>query len=243
VKVTKGTLLAAGAALIAVAAGGGAIAATKLTGPKAEQQAIINDAASQLGVSPQKLTDALQQALKNRVDQAVKDGKLTKDQADALKKRIDAGDTPLFLAPPLGHRFGGRGFGGPGFGGPGFAHPHPAGLEAAATYLGMTQAQLREALGNGKTLAQIAKDKNKAVDGLVDAMTTEAAKRIDAAATAGKITKDQAADMKAHLKDAVTDVVNGEHRFEHRAFRGGQGFFRGHRGPAFFPPERRPATA
>ena len=231
VKATKGTLLAAGAALVAVAAGGGAIAATKMTSPKAEQQAIINDAASQLGVTPQKLSDALTQALKNRVDAAVKAGTLTKEQGDAIKKRIDAGDAPLFLGPGLGHRFGGRGFGGPGF-----AHPHPAGLEAAATYLGMTQAQVREALGNGKTLAQIAKDKNKSVDGLVQALTAEATKKIDAAQTAGKITKDQAAEMKAHLNDAITDLVNGEHRFEHREFRGGPGG-----GPGFFS-HRRPAV-
>lgn len=244
VKATKGTLLAAGAALVAVAAGGGAIAATKMTSPRAEQQAIINDAASQLGVTPQKLTDALTQALKNRVDAAVKAGTLTKEQGDAIKKHIDAGEAPLFLGPPLGHRFGGRGFGGPGF-----AHPHPAGLEAAATYLGMTQAQLREALGSGKTLAQLAKDRNKSVDGLVQALTAEATKKIDAAQTAGKITKDQATEMKAHLDDAITDLVNGEHRFEHREFRGGpgggpgaRGFF-GHRGPAFFAPERRSATA
>src|SRR6185312_1475703 len=102
---------------------------------------------------------------------------------------------------------------------PGFAHPHPAALESAATYLGMTQAQLRTALGNGKTLAEIAKDKNKSVDGLVQAMTDTATKKIDAAASAGKITKDQAADMKAHLNDAITDLVNGEHHFEHREFR------------------------
>jgi hypothetical protein len=242
VKASKGMLLAAGAALVAVAAGGSAIAATKMTSPKAEQQAIINDAASQLGVTPQKLSDALTQALKNRVDAAVKDGRLTKEQADEIKKHIDAGDAPLFLGPPLGHRFGWRGFGGPGFGGPGFAHPHPAGLESAATYLGMTQAQLREALSSGKTLAQVAKDKNKSVDGLVQAMTDAATKKIDAAQAAGKITKDQATEMKAHLNDAVTDLVNGEHHFEHREFRGGPGSF-GHRGPGFFSPQRRSATA
>jgi hypothetical protein len=239
VKLTKGTVLAAGAALVAVAAGGGAIAATKLTSPKPEQQAILNDAASQLGVSPAKLSDALKTALQNRIDAAVKDGRITKEQAAELKQHIEAGDFPLFAGPrpfgDRGHHFG-HGFG------PGLAHPHPAGVEAAATYLGMTQVQLREALGNGKTLAQLAKDKGKSVDGLVDAMTAAATKQIDAAAAAGKITKEQAADMKAHLQDAVTGIVNGEHRFEHREFRGGPGFF-GHRGPAFLPHRARSASA
>ena len=238
VKLTKGTLLAAVAALVAVAAGGGAIAATKLTSPKQEQQAILNDAASQLGISPAKLSDALKTAVQNRIDAAVKDGRLTKEQGARLKARIEAGDFPFFAGP---RPFRGHHFGRPGFG-PGLAHPHPASLEAAATYLGLTKAQLREALGNGKTLAQIAKDKNKSVDGLVDALTAAATKKIDAAAAAGKITKEQAAEMKAHLQDAVTGIVNGEHRFERREYRGGPGFF-GRRGPAFLPPRARGARA
>ena len=48
--------------------------------------------------------------------------------------------------------------------------------------------------------------------------------------------------MKAHLQDAVTGIVNGEHRFERREFRGGPHFF-GHRGPAFLPPHARSASA
>ena len=66
--------LAAGAgAALAVAGGGAAIAATQLS-PKAESEAVVNDAAKQLGVTPAKLSDALKQALANRVDAAVAAG-------------------------------------------------------------------------------------------------------------------------------------------------------------------------
>ena len=143
--------LAAGAgAALAVAGGGAAIAATQLS-PKAESEAVVNDAAKQLGVDPAKLSDALKQALANRVDAAVAAGTMTKEQGDELKARIASGDFPLF---------GGRG---PGFGhGPGGPHGgFGAHLSAAATYLGVTEAALRTSLEGGKTLADIAKEKGK----------------------------------------------------------------------------------
>ena len=95
----KRSKIAAGAgAALAVAGAGAALAADRMT-PKAESQAIVNDAAKQLGVDPAKLSDALEQALKNRIDAAVKDGRLTKEQGDAMKRRITSAAFPLFIGP------------------------------------------------------------------------------------------------------------------------------------------------
>ena len=72
----KRSKIAAGAgAALAVAGAGAAVAADRET-PRAESQAIVNDAAKQLGVDPAKLSDALEQALKNRIDAAVQEGRL-----------------------------------------------------------------------------------------------------------------------------------------------------------------------
>src|ERR1051326_7835421 len=76
---------------------GGAFAAGRLSSPKAESQAVINDAAKQLGIEPGKLSAALTKALENPVDAAVADGRLTKSQGDALKARIASGDVPLIF--------------------------------------------------------------------------------------------------------------------------------------------------
>src|ERR671938_1712935 len=95
----KRQIVAGAAAGLAVAGGGAAIAATQLGSPGAESQAVVNDAARQLGIQPSKLSDALKKALENRVDAAVAAGRLTKAQGDALKARIESGDAPLF---PLG---------------------------------------------------------------------------------------------------------------------------------------------
>jgi hypothetical protein len=196
----KRRIIVAGVAALAVAVTGGAVAATKGTSPRAESQAVVNDVASQLGVQPSELTAALQKALANRVDAAVKAGRITKAEGDALKARINAGDVPLFGLP---HR------GGPHF------HMHK--LEAAAEYLGLTQAQLRTQLTSGKTLAQIARDRDKSVDGLIDALVDEAEDQLDQAVEDGRLTQAQANEMKAGLRGRITDFVNnGRLRF-HRA--------------------------
>ncbi len=212
-------------ALVAVSGAGAAVAATQLKSPQQESRAVVNDAAKQLGVTPERLTNALKTAQKNRVDAAVKAGELTKEQGDALKARIDADDAPL-VGPGFHH---GRGFGHPGgrhfkFGFRGHK------LDVAAKYLGMTDAALRTALQNGKTLAGVARDRDKSVDGLVNAILAESNKKIDQAVKDERLTKAQADELKSGLKQRITDLVNGRHprmgrgggpRFhEFREFRG-----------------------
>jgi polyhydroxyalkanoate synthesis regulator phasin len=200
-------LVAGGAALFAVVVAGGAIAATQALSPRQERQAIINDAAGQLGVEPSELSAALKQALKNRVDAAVRDGRLTQAQARRLKERIDANALPLFGLGP----------------GPGFRHhrgpgPFHANFEAAAEYLGMTRQQLHNALRDGKSLAQVARDRSKSVDGLIDALVDEAEKKLDQAVEDGNLTEAEKDEMVAGLRERITDLVNG--RFPPRFHRG-----------------------
>ena len=112
-----------------------------------------------------------------------------------MKERIDAGEVPFFgLGPRLHEHFGG---------------PFHGKLEAAAEYLGMTQAQLREALEGGKTLAQVARDRDKSVDGLVDALVKGADEKLQAAVEAGRLTEAEKSEMLEGLRNRITDMVNG----------------------------------
>jgi hypothetical protein len=202
-------LVAVAAVVAAVLGGGAAIAATQVWSPKEESQAVIDDAAQQLGVEPSELSQALKQALKNRVDAAVDAGRLTKEQGDALKERIDSNEVPLGFPSP--HRE--------------LGHLGPFGsLETAASYLGLTETELQPRLQNGRTLAEIAKAEGKSVDGLVDALVDDAEKKLDAAVAAGKLTEKQANTIREDWKERVTDLVNGEAAhpgfgFRHRGFR------------------------
>jgi uncharacterized protein YidB (DUF937 family) len=217
---SKGTLVvgACAAALLVIGLGAaGAVAASKILSPSDASKAVIDDAAAQLGVKPQALSSALKQALENRIDAAVADGRLTKDQGAELKKRLEASDYPFLFgglgpAGPFGHRFG-FGFGPDrGFGI----------LDTAATYLGLSEDELRTAL-DGKTLAQVAKDRGKSVSGLVAALVAAENKRIDEAVASGRLTKDQAADLKAGMQDRMQALVNGKLPARDH-FRGRSGF-------------------
>jgi hypothetical protein len=190
----RNKIVAVIAALVVVVGAGAAVGATGARSPKQESEAIVNDAAEQLGVEPSELTAALKTALKGRVDAAVAAGRLTEAQGQAIKERIEAGDVPLF-----------------GFGpGPGHHQVHGlhGGLDAAADYLGMTQAQLRTALKDGKTFAEVAKSKGRSVDGLVAAMVADAKERLAEAVKDGRLTRAQSSAMQADLKDRITDLVN-----------------------------------
>jgi len=77
----KLTILAAAGAPLAIAGGGAAVAATGVLSPREESQAVLDDAAEQLGIEPAALRDALKNALKSCVDSAVDAGRLTEQQA------------------------------------------------------------------------------------------------------------------------------------------------------------------
>jgi hypothetical protein len=199
-------IIAAVAALLVVGGGGAAIAATGALSPREESQAILGDAAEQLGVETNELSAALKQALKNRVDAAVEAGRLTEEQGDEMKERIDADEFPLFGLGP---------------GGPGHHHHfgHGAGLEAAAAFLGLTEAELRTALEDGRTLAEVAESEGKTVAGLVDAMVAASTEELEQAVEAGRLTEAQKNEIVATLEERITDKVNGE-LGPRRGFRG-----------------------
>ena len=179
---------------VAVAGGG--------LGSDAEKQAFLNDVAKRLDVTPAQLKSALQGAYDARIDAAVAAGKITKEQADAMKQRAKEGGLPLF---------GGRGHG--GFGGPGrhggFAHIGMS-LTAVATYLGLTEAELRTELASGKTLAQIAKAEGKSVDGLKAKLKAETKAKLDAAVKAGRLTQAQADALLTRMTERLGDMIEGK---------------------------------
>lgn len=217
----KRKLVVAAVAVGAIAVTGGAVAATRDTNPRRESQAVVNDAARQLGVQPSELTAALRKALANRVDEAVREGRLTRAEGNALKARINSGELPLFGGPHRGFGKFGRG-----------PHFHLHGLEAAASYLGLTQAQLHTQLNSGKTLAQVARDRDKSVDGLIDALVEAQNEKLDQAVENGRLTQAQANEIKQGQRERIADFVNNgqlRFRFRDRA--------RGTEGPGFFPPE------
>ena len=194
----------AGAAAVAAVVGTGAAVGATQWSPQAENDAILADAAAQLGVEPDELEGAIENALEDRLDEAVAAGRMTQEQADALKERIESGDFPLF-----------GGGGGPG--GPGGMHGGgPIGLDAAASYLGLTDEELRTELEDGSTLAEVAGEQGKSVDGLVTALVDSAKADLADAVEAGRLTEAQQTEILDGLEERITTLVN-------EGFQGGHG--------------------
>jgi hypothetical protein len=78
-------------------------------------------------------------------------------------------------------------------------------LTAAANYLGLSDNDLRAQLHSGKTLAQVAADRGKSVDGLKDAMLAAARSNLDANTT---LTAEQKAARLEQLKTWLDTMIN-----------------------------------
>ncbi len=184
-----------GATTLAVAASGGAAYAATQTGGTS-QQALINDVAKRLNVSPGQLTAAVKAALIDRLQAEVKAGQLTQAQANRLEQRINQNaGLPLILGP-----------GGPG------RHMLRAGLRgglaAAASYLGLTNQQLIGTLRSGKSLAQIAVARGKSTSGLEQAIISAETTRLNRALSSGRITKAEEQRLLSRLSTRVDRLVN-----------------------------------
>jgi hypothetical protein len=80
--------------------------------------------------------------------------------------------------------------------------------DATAAYLGLTRAELIQQVKSGKTLAQIAGEQGKSVDGLVDALIAAGTAQLDKKVADGTLSKAQRDAIVSQLKDRITAFVN-----------------------------------
>jgi hypothetical protein len=198
------TLIAATAAGLAIAGGGAAVAASQ---SDSTGSSFWDSVAQHLGISSEKLEDATKAAAADQVDRAVEDGRITKEQADELKSRIESGEFPPFFGPGVHGGF--RGPHGMDRSGPGHHFFFGEKDSAAADYLGLGEDELREQLFAGKSLAEIAKAEGKSVDGLKKAILAGAKTHLDEAVADEHLTREQADAMYERLQSSIDDIVNG----------------------------------
>ena len=203
---SRKTLLIAVLALALIGGAGAAIAAQD--SPPSRASSYLEGVAKHLGVSTDALENAMRAAAIDEVDSALAEGRLTEEEAAALKERIESGEVPPFFGPFLGPRF--EHF--PG-------RPHSEGLHlffeeklsAAADYLGLTEDELEEKLNDGSSLAAVAKAEGKSVDRLKQALVDDAHERIDQAVAEEKLTEEEASRLRDGLEERIDAFV--EHAF------------------------------
>ena len=193
----KFTIAATALAMAALA--GGAYAATQVG--TSSRQAFLSDVAKRLNVTPAQLSAAMKAAFLDRLDAAVKAGRLTHAQANRIRRRIEQSAGVPFFPGPLRPRLWRAG---PGHGRSG-AHGT---IAAAAQYLGITDAQLLRDLGLGHSLAQVAKARGKSIAGLEQAMVAAIRSRLDRALAAGVISKAGEQRVLSRLPARIARRVN-----------------------------------
>jgi hypothetical protein len=158
------------------------------------------------------LVERITEALAGLVD----DGTLTEDQASAVAEELAT--SAELRGGPMGHgRHGGMG---------GMERP---GLATAAETLNLTEDELRSALRDGSSLAELADEQGVAVENLVDALVAAAEERLAEAVANGRITQERADEIAATLPERVAEAVErsweprgpGRHRGEGLGDRGG----------------------
>ena len=176
-----------------------------------EKGSLSTAAATYIGITEAQLRTELGTD-KSLADVAIAHGKTR----DGLIAALTAAQRQSIAALVDQKGLGARPKPGPGFGrGPGNAPGDP--FAAAATYLGITTADLRTKVVSGQTLAQIANatpGKNR--DALVAALVADSTAKIDAAQQAGKITAAQATELKSNIATRLAQLVDSTRPFPGR---------------------------
>jgi hypothetical protein len=187
----------------------------------------LADVATAHGKTKDGVKQAIRDASKSALDQAVKDGKLTQTVADSLLSQLDNRLETLvttqgsFAFKLRGHHRGG------GFGfGFGIRAGGVDAMDAAATYIGISEDELRTELRSGKTLAQVATAHGKTKDGLKEAIHDATKKSLDQSVKDGKVTQTVADQILSRLDSGLERLVTSTGPPGGPHFRG-HGFGRG----------------
>ena len=147
------------------------------------------------GKSVDGLKTALVAAIKTKVDAAKAAGKLDAARADRLLQRAPQLVERLVNATPRARAMRAK-------------VARGGLLKAAATYLGVTNAQLVTDLRAGKSLAQVATAKSKSVDGLEQALLAALKQKVDAAVAAGRLDAARAQKLLERAPAHIERLVN-----------------------------------
>lgn len=170
----------------------------------------INEVLQANGVDPAKVQAAVLADLKSKLDEAVASKKLTQEQADKLYGKAQTALTNLMShVPKQGDPGKGNGGDHPGKPGP---HAGKGMIGSAADAIGVDAKTLLEAMKDGKSIADVAKEHNVDPKAVIDAVVSDLSAQIDEAVASGKIKPEMAEKMKAHLNGLVTSFVNSAHQ-------------------------------
>jgi uncharacterized protein (DUF433 family) len=154
----------------------------------------VGQIATEHGVDPSTVVNAIVVALTQQIDQKAAAGTIDAGRADQAKQKLP--DVANRFVNETKQRRGHRIL--------------KDAVQAAAKEIGVSVNELKDARNSGKSIAQVAKDHNKSVDDVVDAVVKAATSDIDQAVKDGKLDAQNADQIKQKLPDRVKQLVNRE---------------------------------
>jgi hypothetical protein len=175
----------------------------------------LNDLATRLGVTVDELKADIQESQKALVDKALADGKITQEEADNAKERIDAGEHVPFhfiFGDGPRHRF------------VKFAYNL---VEETADVLGIDESEVATSVRSGSSLEEIASANGMSADAFKTALLAEAKANLDAKVADGDLEQERADEIYAKLSENIDTIVTDTNTDPGPPF----GPHRGHGGP------------
>jgi transposase-like protein len=156
----------------------------------------IAQVATEHGVDPNTVVNAIVAAVTQQIDQKATAGTIDASRAEQAKQKLPdfANRFVNETKPRRGYRI------------------LKDAVQAAAKEIGVSENELKDALRSGKSIAQVAKDHDKSVDDVVNAIFKEATSDIDQAVKDGKLDSKKADEIKQKLPDRVKKLVNRDRR-------------------------------
>ncbi len=167
--------------------------------------------ASHLGLSTSQVKSAYVSAYDDTIDKMVKDGKLTQAEANQLKQKVSNGAANGNL-PMFSPGFKGRGF---GFGREGWMG---LGVNELSKALGVTQQELITELRSGKSIAQIAKEKNLDLNQVKQTILSDIKSQLNTEVKNNRLTQAQADQIYQSLSARLDTLVNQAGQMMRRPF-------------------------
>lgn len=222
-------------ALVGAALIGGGIGLVVAQDEDTPVRTFLGRVAEKLGIGEDELRSAMTEAEQDIIDERVAEGRLTAEQGERLKERIEEKgllgprdrfgirdrfcDRVLDCIRDRAHHRDGRLM-----------------MEAAATVLDMEPEALLSGLKEGSTLAQVVEEQGMGVDEFTTALLAQVRQELDALVSEGKLTEEQANTIFERIEENIDDIVHALPK-PHGPCPRGAFFEGGAPGPSFEPTE------
>jgi len=171
--------------------------ATSTAGEPSGGAGFVARVAEKLGVTVEQFREAIKAAALEAVDDALASGRITQEQADRARERIESGKGLRRFFDRLEERRERR-------------HDvvRRGIIESAAGALNMSAEELRAELKAGLSLAEVAEQQGVSADDLKSRITTDAQSKLAQAVENGRLTQERADELLARLTERLDDIIN-----------------------------------